>query len=254
MAQVADLRQRQFKETYKIYIMKMRIMAISLAYVTIFLMTSCEKNTLEQKQKYSKYSFESGKTKLFTKGGEVTDTSIISAFIKSFDKFLSPIPHYAPISFNDDVLCINEYNFELEMLSDTRARLIYGTDSIVDLFVKKNNGIIYFSSYDTVQTYYNINREMLEFEPLFIKTYPNKPGESFPITRYAPCKYAYEVNGEIHFPIISYKNIKNIESTHYSTHAELGINNSINSQYLSTIGMDCIWDTIVFKQSEIIFK
>jgi hypothetical protein len=234
--------------------MNMRIIIISMASITLFLLTSCERNASEQKQKYSKYSFENGKTKLFTKGGEVTDTIKMRAFLKSFDLFLSPIPNYVPISFDDDKRSFNEYNFEIEMLSDTKAKFIYGTDSIVELFVKKKNGIIYFSSIDTVQTYYNIKREMLEFEPLFIKTFPNKPGESFPITKYTPCKYAYEVNGEIHFPIISYKNLKNIKSTFYSAMAELGINNSINSQYLSTIGSDCIWDTIVFKQSEIIFR
>ncbi len=219
----------------------------------LFLLTSCEKNTIELK-KYYRYSFENGKTKLFTKGGEVTDTSRISAFIKSYDNFSAPIPDYIPFSFDDDKGCFNDYNFELEILSDTKARLIYETDSIVDLFLKKKNGIIYFSSFDTVQTYSDIKWEMLQFEPLFVKTYPRKPGESAAITKYSSCKYAYEINGEIHFPIISYKNIKNLELTLYSTKAGLGINNSINTQYLSTIGNDCISDTIVFKQSEIIFK
>jgi hypothetical protein len=234
----------------------MRIIVILMASITLFLFTSCERNAHEQKQKYSRYLFESGKTKLYTKGGEITDTSSISAFIKIYDYYTcAGIPQdCVPKSFNDDEKCFNEYNFEIEILSDTQARFIYGTDSVVDLFIKRKNGVIYFSSFDTVQTYSDIKREMLEFEPLFIKTYPIKPRESFPITKYIPCKYAYEVNGEIHFPIISYKNQKQIGYSTFFSRGGLGINNSINSQYLSTIGNDCISDTIVFKQSEIIFK
>ena len=142
----------------------------------------------------------------------------------------------------------------MEILSETKARLIYYNDSIVNLYTQTINGISYFSTYDTIKTYTYWPPDFFECEPLFLKTNPIQPMYSASLTLYSKCLYAYKVNNEIHFPIVTYKRLKNSKLYEYQFMQGLGENNIVKTDYLLNIGKDCLTDSIVFKQSTIVFK
>src|ERR1035437_2159788 len=119
--------------------MKQKIYNTFLYLIIILSLISCEQNQPNFPIKYVRSSLVSGELRLFTKGVEIKNNDSISRFISNFDKQISENPATQIISFNNADLAYDKYNFDLEILSNTKARLIYYNDSIVNLYTQTIN-------------------------------------------------------------------------------------------------------------------
>jgi hypothetical protein len=233
--------------------MKINILNLITFLTFSILFVACEKNETIYPQIYERGSITTGEFTLSTKDSKTKNADSIKMFISNFDEILSEI-NIKPSPFESETLIYDNYNFKLEILSDTKARLIYNNDSIVNLYTETKNGIFYLSTLDTIKTYTYWSADFLTCEPLFKKINPILPMQSVPLTIYSKCLYAYKIKDEIHFPIVSYKRLKRIKSGGIQFMGEIGVNNIISPDYLSNIGKDNLPDSIVFRQSYIVFK
>lgn len=233
--------------------MKTQVLNFLTFLTLVILFAACEKSETIYPQIYERSSITTGELILLTKDKKTKNADSIRMFISSFGQLLSDI-NIKPIPFENEITKYDNYNFKLEILSNTKARLIYSNDSIVDLYTETKNGILYLSTLDTIKTYTYWSADFLLCEPLFKKVNPIQPNYSVPLTLYSKCLYAYKINDEIHFPIVSYKRLKRTKSEGIDFMSEIGINNIISSDYLANIGKDNLPDSIVFRQSNIVFE
>lgn len=231
----------------------MRYRLITFSTLLFFaVLSSCHDDNVSFYPKtYYSRSFEDGQMLLVTKGNEIKDTTKIRSFCDFFNSVFSDIySSWTNVSLDRNINCFDKFNFKLKMLSTSKAIMISDTDSVT-LTVERKDNVLYFFSNDTVKTYYDVSNEVLRYKPLYIKTYTISYTKVYD---HVPCMYAYEINNEIHFPVISYINMKHLRGGYFSTSWSEGINNSINTDFIKNIGNDCETDTIAFREGKIIFK
>jgi len=233
--------------------MKTRIFNFYTFLIFSLVFVACEQNKPIYPQIYEQSSITTGELILSTKDKNTKNLDSIRMFISSFDEMLLYID-IKPYTFESEAQKYDNYNFKLEILSDTKARQIYSNDSIVNLLTETKNGVFYLSTLDTIKTYTYWSADFLICEPIFKNINPILPMQSVPLTLYSKCLYAYKIKDEIHFPIVSYKRLKRTKSGAIQTMSEIGVNNIINPDYLLNIGKDNFPDSIVYRQSDIVFK
>jgi hypothetical protein len=208
--------------------------------MTLLIFSTCEKDN-DFPKKYVFDSFYSGDLMAYTKTGEITDELTIENFIKGQNENLWPLDNQT-----------NDWNVEITIISDTKARISDSDTSILYDLIRQN-GIIYFQFTDTMISHSTLTNERLKYSPLFVQSYPGMSGIP---GIYMPCYYFIESNGEIHLPIVSY--IEKIYGSTGDLISGQGIgnyNNVFNTTYLNKVlNSGNLIDTIVYQDNKVIFK
>lgn len=231
----------------------MRTLIYSLAAVfTLLFLVSCEKED-SFPQKLQKVRFEEGKVRMFTNKGEVSDAAVIGKFIKRIDDDIYSL-FKSHISLDSNFVEYNSCNFEIEIASKSRARILTSDGKVQEFTLQRQAGALFFVKDTTVATPFPLTTEWLKFKPAIVKEEPTWGGT---MTFFKPTIFAYEANGEIHFPIVSCivtkKPLNSIDTGYQSWF--LRQNNSISDEYLAKIAVtNSSIDTIVFRESRIVFK
>jgi hypothetical protein len=209
--------------------------------IASILFLSCDKEN-DYPKKYTQYSYLPGEIKAFTNSGEIKDPVTVNNFINGFENYFWT----NPVAFDDE-------SFEIELLSDKKARMIVDSDSIINFDLIRRNGILYFQSQDTTFSHSYLTNERFRYFPLYMSALPVSSG--FQGTIYLPCIYAMEVNGEIRLPFASYiEKYYNI-SGQLSSYQGIGnYNNVISTSYLNKIQAASFIDTFVCQDNLIVFK
>ena len=191
---------------------------------------------------------------MFTNRGEVFDTSIINSYIRRFQDDLYMIWKIRP-SLDSNILEYDKCRFKIMLVSKSRVNILYDDGKVQPYNLQRQNGALYLVKDTLETTSFFFEREWLKFKPIIVKTEPAFPAGT--TTTFKPSIFAYERNGEIQFPIVScianripYNSLLQGYSTWY-----LRQNNSISEAFLAKIATTTqSRDTIVFKESRIIFK
>jgi len=197
--------------------------------------------------KYGKNRFDEGAIYLYARGGEINDLDKANRFI---DNVVSSFAAFNIVpSLDSNFVDYDSANFDLEIVSSSKARFILSNGDVKEYGIIRKNGTILFVKDSVEQTPIYTDYEWLKFKPIIVKTEPYIGGQ---VTYLKPTIFAYEVDGEIHFPIVS-----------LMLKYDNGINcffqqrepNSICDDYLSEITLpNGPNDTIIFRESRIIFS
>jgi hypothetical protein len=214
---------------------------ILLAFCT-FCLFSCQKEN-EYPRRFKGDSYVIGEIRGFSKFGEIKYNSVINNFISESKDFF----------WQEGTASSDDWNIEIEILSESRARMITKSDSPIIFNLARKDGILYFEFPDTAVITNFYSNELGRLSPLYMENILIYPGYS--ITKFIGCIYASESESEIKFPVMSY-----MERT-YNTNDEIlysragrNINNYFNISYLSKISQGSMTDTIVYQENEIIFR
>ena len=114
-----------------------KLRLITGIWTMLFVFSSCEKDK-DFPKRYVFDSFYSGDLKAYTKTGEITDELAIKNFIEGQNEYFWQSDHQS-----------NDWNVEIEIISDTKARI---SDSDTSIFYDliRQNGIVYFQFADIV--------------------------------------------------------------------------------------------------------
>ncbi len=215
-----------------------------ISILCISFLFSCGKDDLYPK-KFQKTRFEEGNTRLFASGGEVVNPEKINKFIERISSEFS-ILNVSP-TLDSNIISYNEANFSVELISPSKARFIMDNGKILDYKIMHEKGIILFVKDSIVSTMGAFNEVWFRFKPYIDRVEPIPFGQ---MTYYKPTIYAYEIDGEIQIPILSFMAHYNYGCTFY-----LRENNSISSDLLGKISAASNpRDTIVFRESRIVFS
>ena len=214
---------------------------ISILILVCFLFSSCEKE-IEYPRKFVFDSYSAGQIKLFTNSGEITDKKIINSSIAGYEDYFW---------INPDSIGNDDWNVQIELLSDSKARIIFETDSVLDFITTRKNGVLYLELPDTLMTLSNPTNCLLKYQPLYLVSLPPSLGSH---TVFVPCIYAIEKGNEIYIPLVSY-----IESIYYengfimSSRGLGNYNNEFNTGYLHSLSTFNLIDTLAYQNNKIIF-
>lgn len=227
---------------------------LQIIITTILLITvsfSCKKD--DYPVNYTRYSFEEGNLRMFTKNGEVSDPTKIDDFIRSLQEFYSGNPQFGVPDFGDDILVYEDYDIRLEFLSDRVVRVFLTEDNTIGANVKRLKDITYLEIHDTIQVFNLVIDERMKYQVSFLNVQPIPGGN---IYNYLLTKYFNEKTNELSFPIASYTEKKYWEGNLVEMKGVFGRNNAISNEYLSKMSQLSAArnDTIVFKESRIIFR
>ncbi|HEY4788324.1 MAG TPA: hypothetical protein VIH57_19860 [Bacteroidales bacterium] len=206
----------------------------------MLLMSTCEKGN-DFPKKYVFDSYNIGVLKAYTKTGEITDTPTINDFIAEKKNF-----------FWQSDLQINNWHFEIEIISDTLAKITDADTSIYYNLIRKN-GIVYFQDKNRMWNSDGpLTDERLKYSPLYIRFSPYTNGGYL----FIPCYYIIETSGELHMPFASYfEKIYGSTGNLISYQAKGNYNNVFNTTYLSKVqNSGDLIDTIVYQDNTVILK
>lgn len=214
------------------------IKLVTIAWVMLLAFSSCEKDK-DFPKKYVFDSFYTGDLKAFTNTGEITDQLKINDFIEEQNE------HFWQSGYQS-----NNWQVEIEILSESKAR-IYDSDTSIYFDLVRKNGIIYFQFADMMISHSALTDERLKYSPLFVQSEPTPGGVS---SLYLPCYYIIESNGELHVPFVSY--VETISTGNFMSSQGIGnYNNVFNTTYLNKVQNNGnLIDTIVYQDNKMIFK
>lgn len=221
----------------------MKPYTIVLILTILLPLSGCDKGEYDQKT-FLKSRFEAGEVHLYAKGGEITESGKIEKFTERISDLFS-VFDVTP-SLDSNIIEYDKADFTIELLSPTNARFVLGNGDIREFIIARNNGVISFIQDSIVSTAGSLNEVWFKFKPDIIRTEPIPFGQ---LTYYRPTIFAYEVNGEIRFPVLSFMAYYKQGATYY-----LRQGNSISDVLLAKIseGINPN-DTIVFRESQIVF-
>lgn len=224
----------------KTTIQKLLILIVILSFV------SCEQDNFTP-AKYSKNRFEEGAIHLYARGGEINDMAKVNHFIDNMEYAFAAF-NLVP-SLDSNFVEYDSVDFDLEIVSSSKALFKFSNGDVKEYGIVRKNGAILFVKDTVEQAPIFFDNEWLKFQPLIVKTEPVFGGH---ITYIKPTIYAYEVNGEIQFPIVS---IMLAYNNGTRCHFQLREQNSISDEYLSKISQpNGPTDTVVFRESRIVFS
>ncbi len=224
-----------------------------VALIMLFIIYSCKKDDFSPKN-YEKTRFEDGDIHLYAKGGEVTDQTKIDGFINRITSDFAMFN--MNISLDSNFVEYDNANFSFEIISQSKARFTLGNGLVRDYTLKRMDGAIYFIQDSIAETTENLAYEEVwaKFKPHIVSTEEVISGQ---VTKYKPTIYAYEVNGEIQFPILSFMGVymPSITFYGYSEEVRMRIQNSISESFLNRIKIGTYPnDSIAFRESRIVFS
>lgn len=242
--------------------MKVKISSIFILFA-LFSVYSCEKEDFKPAT-YQKSRFENNNVRLFQKGGEVFDAAKISDIKKIYEDHFSSLSASSKYTLDSNMIVYNEMDFSIEMLSPTKARFYYPNKHAEDYIIEKQSNEIHFIKDTVVSTwlfdaYFNVL--FCKFSPAVIKT-ETEPNTTSPTTYYKPTIFAYEMNGEIHIPVISffstYNNNPFTSDPAYAKYASISSSrnqNSVDNNFISRIIQGLYpEENIIFRESVIVFS
>lgn len=213
--------------------------------ILISLISSCTKDIdISDSQFPQIYVYDSyfvGTLKAFTKSGEITDSYVINRYIEDRKDF-----------FWQSTLNFSDWQYEIEILSDSSARISNNGTTNYDLIRK--NGLLYFQSKNgIVFSGEPLIDDRFKYSPLYQGEYPVTIGGGY---FYIPCFYILESDNELHMPFVSYYHksySSNGEFLYYQ--AKGSFNNAFNMNYLNKIiNNEYLIDTVVYQENFVIFK
>jgi len=223
--------------------MRKNISLITALIIACLILSKCEKEN-DYPRKFIFDSYSAGQLKLFTNSGEVTDPERINGFISGFENYFW---------MNPDTLSYDSWDVQIELLSETRARMIVDTDSIIDFNVTRKNGILYLEYHDTLMSMGNLIDSRLKYHPIYMVTLPSYMGGQ--TNAFIPCIYAIENEDQLYIPMVSY--MENIYYESGMIMASQGIgnyNNEFNTGYLNSLSLMPLIDTILFQNNYVLFS
>ncbi|HCT30441.1 MAG TPA: hypothetical protein DIW31_06850 [Bacteroidales bacterium] len=221
--------------------------------IAFFITCSCKKDDFSPK-KYEKSRYDSGGIHLYAKGGEINDVDKIDRFI---DKIKSDFASFdLDISLDSNIIDYNNADFTFELIASDRACFTLGNGQVREYTLKREDGAIYFIQDSIAETTENIAYDEVwaKFKPHIVSTEPILLGQ---IIRYKPSIYAYEINGEIQFPILSFMGVYMPSRTNsgYCEEVHMRVQNSMSESFLNRITIGTYpSDSIVFRESRIVFS
>ena len=228
-------------------------MSLSLGLALIVLGTlvaSCGKDESYPKT-LKRGEFVSGKLRMFTNEGEVTDPKTIERFTESVRQFfLKDNPNV--YSFDDDISVYNSYNMEIELLSNSAGRIKGEPNSKIDFTIQRKDGVAYYVLQDTINYFAQTFEERYKCTPILLEKFD-------PFRGYAKglrTLYGKEINNEVHLTFISIMEKEYCNGELRGISIKSAENNMISENYLSKLrNLANGWtDTIVYKESHIVFK
>jgi hypothetical protein len=214
-----------------------------ILFLACLFFSKCEKDN-DYPRKFIFDSYSAGPLKLFTNSGEVTDQEKINRIISGFEN---------DFWLNTDSLSTDDWNLQIELLSETRARMILNSDSITDFITTRKKGVLYFEYLDTLITNCNLVNEILMYHPLYMVSVSSFPGMH--TTAFVPCIYAIENEDQLYIPMVSY--MENIYYDNGSLMASQAIgnhNNEFNTGYINSLSLMPLTDTILYQNNKVIFS
>lgn len=231
--------------------MRILIYGIAAAFSVLFL-ASCEKDDSYPK-KVQKVRFEDGKIRMFTNKGEVLNPAIISNFIKRYDDDVYTCFKFH-ISLDSNFVEYDNCKFDIYLDSKSRARVLNSNGKMREYTLQRQSDELLFVENTSIVSTSRAPEEWYKFKPTIIKEEPTFGGT---IIHYKSTIFAYEVNGEIYFPIVSCIATKHPLNSIETGYAKWNLrqNNSISKEYLAKIAATkSSIDTIVFREDRIVFK
>lgn len=242
--------------------MKVKILFSSVLIILLF-SYSCEKDEFKPVT-FQKNRFENKNVRFFQIDGEVFDVDKISIAKKAYEDDFSMLSSSFKFALDSNIIKYNETNFSIEFTSFSKALFHYDNGKVEEYIVSRHNDEIYFIKDSIVSTwlfdaYYN--KIFCKFRPNVIKT-ESEPNTTSPTTYYKPTIFAYEINGEIQIPVLSYfttyNNNRLTTTPNYVTYRTRGSSreqNSINDDFLSSITQGQFpREEIIFRESRIVFS
>jgi hypothetical protein len=216
-----------------------------LLYLTVVLI-SCS-NDIDYTHTYTATNLEKGSIQLFTRNGEIINSSQINNFVSLHKSTLSVM--YGNV---DEMMLITPA--EVKFLSTTEAQFIFVNNTAVNV-VNQNNAI-YLESKDTFDTklrYYgypslelSIYNAMLSFSELYRDTFlVNSANDTYGI-RFKQCFYLTKSGNKLKMPFLNYWYFQP-----YSTQSGGSINNTFNNNCIDMMGDK---DTLAIQQFQVVFK
>lgn len=215
-------------------------------YIGFLTFISCEQDDFTP-VKYNKNRFEEGTIHLYARGGEINDIEKANHFIANFESAFAAF-NIVP-SLDSNFVEYDSVDFDFEIVSSSKARFTLSNGDVKEYGIIRKNGTILFVKDSTEQTPIFADYEWLKFQPVIVKTEPVFGGQ---VTYFKPTIYAYEVDGEIQFPILSLMVSYNRGMGYLFQQREP---NSISDEYLAKISQpNGPTDTIIFRESRIVFS
>ena len=223
--------------------MRKNISLITALIIACLILSKCEKEN-DYPRKFIFDSYSAGQLKLFTNSGEVTDPERINGFISGFEEYFW---------LNTDSLSTEDWNVRIELLSETRARMILKSDSITDFVTTRKKGVLYFEYLDTIITNCDLVNEILRYHPLYMVSVSSFPGMQ--TTAFIPCMYAIENGDQLYIPMVSFiENIYYDNGNLMTSQGSGNHNNELSPSYLNSLSLMPLTDTLLFQNNFVIFK
>jgi hypothetical protein len=223
--------------------MRRNISLITILFIACLFFIKCEKND-DYPRKFILDSFSAGTLRLFTNSGEVTDPKRINNFISgSEDHFW----------IDTGSVSSDNWDVAIELLSETRARIIVNSDSIIDFYSTRKNGVLYLEYLDTLIRNGSLVNEKLKYHPLYIVNLPSYFGGQ--ATVFVPCVYAIEEGDRLYIPVVSYleRIYCDCDKIIYSQGMS-NYNNEFNTSYIDSISSMNLNDTILYQNNKVIYR
>lgn len=212
-----------------------------LFILLVFGLVSCEKESEQFPQFYSSVSVTNNVVRLFTKDGEITNSSVKDDFLNRFGDFI--IPLYGSI---DSMITATYINPDAVVIKKVEE---IGFDTLT---VHTNRDLIYWEEKDTSLFLKNSFRDLLVYKPLYFEeldyTYNNI---TFKTDRFLNCHYLRKVGNNLEYPMvrICYQYTRNQEVHYYIA----GKNNKFNTANISQFSatdtiLICEYNFILTKQ------
>lgn len=226
--------------------MKNKLFKLSMLIILASLTVSCKKkDENENPRVYNYQSIDNGVFRMFTKTGEINDQKVIDKFIKSFNNNYQG----SKFPFNDtEYYKTFEVNFNI--ISETKAQVIYNQNKIVDAKINYVGEIAYIAENDTLQIPGKLYKcGQLKCMPEVISESPLPVGGV--LSKILETKYAKFENNELHIPIISFIEKKYSDNKLIWQNHAMNYQNVFDTDYLKSKEFT---DTIVIFERIIHYK
>ncbi|HEY6914226.1 MAG TPA: hypothetical protein VI413_06070 [Paludibacter sp.] len=218
---------------------------LSLFFCLLVFLVSCG-NEIDYSATYTSDKFETGDVRLFTKNGEIKNSSTISSFLSRHKG-----RYFESSSMTNSYL---QSSVTLQFLSATDAKLTYGNVQLLTVITKSN--LIYLESKDTTYTgqrYYDypgasesIYNAMLKYSPLYNDTVLLANSDYNYFIRTKQCFYMTQSGNELKMPFMSY-----YYHEPYGEHSGTFINNCFNVDCIKLMASN---DTLAIQQAQLVLK
>lgn len=214
--------------------------------------------------KYTRQEFTGGEVIMHTSSGVVNDQVKKEQLIARIRGFYAGMPGQTgePYSFDDDGEIYGSFDMEITMLSDTRGEIRSkqpgsATDDVIRFNLVPDGDFLRFDLHDTISTTRYGEDPVFRGKPLIVARIPVPMGDE--IVKYLRPVYARKFKDRLELGVISYMFIT-YHNTDPGTFTTLGLtaamNNFISDDYLDALTATgrTTTDTIVYKQSHIVFR